>query len=31
VWFLIVGALYPWCRWMANLKSRNRSWWLSYV
>lgn len=31
VWLLVILLLYPLCRWMANLKARNRSWWLSYV
>jgi uncharacterized membrane protein len=31
VWLLVIVLLYPLCRWMADLKSRNRSWWLSYV
>jgi len=31
VWILVVAALYPFCRWMADLKARRRDWWLSYV
>jgi uncharacterized membrane protein len=31
VWLLVVVLLYPLCRWMADLKSRSRAWWLSYV
>lgn len=31
VWLLVIVLLYPLCRYMANLKARNRSWWLSYV
>jgi uncharacterized membrane protein len=30
-WSLAVLALYPACRWFADLKARNRSWWLSYL
>lgn len=31
VWALVVALLYAPCKWMADLKARNRSWWLSYV
>jgi uncharacterized membrane protein len=31
VWALVVALLYPFCRWVANVKARSRSWWLSYV
>jgi uncharacterized membrane protein len=31
VWAAVVVALYPFCRWMAGVKARNRAWWLSYV
>ena len=31
VWVLVLYILYPFCRWMANLKARRRDWWLSYV
>jgi uncharacterized membrane protein len=31
VWLFVVVSLYPWCRWMANLKARRRNWWLSFV
>jgi uncharacterized membrane protein len=30
-WAAVLVALYPLCRWMADLKSRRRDWWLSYV
>ena len=30
-WVLVLVTLYPLCRWMADLKSRRRDWWLSYV
>ena len=30
-WLFVVVSLYPWCRWMANLKARRRTWWLSFV
>jgi hypothetical protein len=28
---LIMAALYPACRWFANVKRRRRDWWLSYL
>jgi uncharacterized membrane protein len=31
VWALVLVLLYPFCRWVADVKSRKRSWWLSYV
>jgi hypothetical protein len=31
VWAGIVIALYPLCRWYANVKARRRDWWLSYL
>ena len=31
MWLLVVAALYAVCRWYADLKSRNRSRWLSYL
>jgi uncharacterized membrane protein len=31
VWALVVALLYPFCRWVANVKARSRAWWLSYV
>jgi uncharacterized membrane protein len=31
VWLLVVVLLYPVCRWFANVKSRRRDWWLSYL
>jgi uncharacterized membrane protein len=31
VWVLVVALLYPFCRWMANLKARRNDWWLSYL
>jgi len=31
IWLAIVAALYPLCRWFANLKQRNRSAVLSYL
>lgn len=31
VWAAIVIALYPACRWFADLKSRRREWWVSYL
>jgi len=31
VWAFVIAVLYPWCRWMAGIKTRSRAWWLSYV
>ncbi len=31
VWVLVVALLYPFCRWVADVKTRSRAWWLSYV
>jgi uncharacterized membrane protein len=31
MWLLTVAILYLPCRWFADLKSRKRSWWLSYL
>ncbi len=31
-WILVVAALYPLCRWFAELKRRRKDWWwLSYL
>jgi uncharacterized membrane protein len=30
VWLLVVVALYPLCRWFADLKQRRQEWWWSY-
>ena len=31
VWLLVLVILYPFCRWMAGIKSRRKDWWLSYL
>ncbi len=31
MWALVVVSLYPWVRWVAGVKARNKSPWLSYV
>jgi len=31
IWVLVVGALWPVCRWYASLKERRRDRWLSYL
>jgi uncharacterized membrane protein len=31
VWAGVIALLYPFCRWVAGVKARNRAWWLSYV
>jgi uncharacterized membrane protein len=30
-WVLLVLALYPACRWFAEIKAKRRSWWLTYL
>lgn len=30
-WFVVVAVLYPFCRWVAAVKTRRTDWWLSYV
>jgi uncharacterized membrane protein len=31
LWVIVVLALYPLCRWYADIKRRRRDWWLSYL
>lgn len=31
IWLLVVVALYPVCRWYANIKARSRTRWLAYL
>jgi hypothetical protein len=31
VWVVAIAMLYPACRWFAELKSRRKDWWLSYL
>lgn len=31
VWLVVVGSVYPLCRWFAGLKSRRQDWWLGYL
>jgi hypothetical protein len=31
VWILVIGMLYPLCRWVAAVKDRRRDWWLSFL
>jgi uncharacterized membrane protein len=31
VWAVVVALLYPFCRWVAQVKARRRDWWLSFV
>lgn len=31
VWIAVVLFLYPLCRWYAQVKQRNKAWWLSYL
>jgi uncharacterized membrane protein len=30
-WLLVIAALYPLCKWVAEVKSRRQDWWLSYL
>ena len=30
-WAFAIALLYPFCRWVAGVKARSRSWWLSYL
>ena len=30
-WLVAVAVLYPFCRWVAAVKSRRQDWWLSYL
>jgi uncharacterized membrane protein len=31
MWFAVLVVMYPWVRWVATVKARNRAWYLSYV
>jgi uncharacterized membrane protein len=31
IWFVVVGLMYPLCRWFARVKESRRHWWLSYL
>lgn len=31
VWALVIILLYPFCKWMARVKTNRKSWWLSYL
>ncbi len=30
-WVLVLAAIYPLCRWWADVKGRRKDWWLSYL
>lgn len=30
-WMLTIVILYPFCKWVAEVKSRRKDWWLSYI
>jgi uncharacterized membrane protein len=30
-WLLVLAVLYPFCRWVAQVKARRHDWWLSYL
>ena len=31
IWIAVVVILYPFCRWVAAVKTRRQDWWLSYI
>jgi uncharacterized membrane protein len=31
IWFLVILALYPLCKWFSNYKLTHKQWWLSYL
>jgi hypothetical protein len=31
LWVIVVLAMYPLCRWYADIKRRRKDWWLSYL
>ncbi len=31
VWILVLAILYPFCKWMSELKRKRKDWWLSYL
>ncbi len=31
IWLLLLAVLYPFCKWFADLKTRRKDWWLSYL
>ncbi|WP_163836130.1 DUF1624 domain-containing protein [Spartinivicinus ruber] len=31
VWLIIILALYPACKWFADIKAKRKNWWLSYL
>jgi uncharacterized membrane protein len=31
VWLVVIALLYPFCRWVGEVKARRRDWWLSYL
>jgi hypothetical protein len=31
VWLFVIATLFPFCRWMGEVKARRRDWWLSYL
>lgn len=31
VWAIVMALLYPLCRWVVDVKSRRRDWWISYL
>jgi uncharacterized membrane protein len=31
IWAIVIALMFPWCKWVASLKTRRSDWWLSYV
>lgn len=31
IWLLVLAILYPFCKWFADVKTRRKDWWLSYL
>lgn len=30
-WFVVIAIMYPFCKWMYNIKRNRKNWWLSYL
>lgn len=30
-WFVVIAIMYPFCKWMYNIKRNRKDWWLSYL
>ena len=31
IWGLVIAILYPFCKWVAEIKRTRKDWWLSYL